>query len=388
MKKYLCLVLFLLLSIPVSVFAEDLCADGEVVLKDLVLKKTEGLTEVLEDGEIINNKIKINLKMYEVGDSAVYKFTVENNSNQEFLVDTKTLMNQDPYIVYDLVGQDNSNIVEKKTEKKFTLTVTYQNEAEKTSFKAGKYDASKSFLLELRDPSLINPVTGSIFLSLLLTIILLTVGFLFVQNTKKRALLLLGLFLIPLVTFAYCKYDVDLELNVIIGYVKPNPCTYDGELVQGAEYVDGQYTYRFMQEGNLIYNTSISAYETGWQDMDIDGWGVALTDKDSPNPVTTTLCTSINDKPIVSMQAMFYGSQTSSIDTSSFDTSNVTNMRVMFMNCNQLNEIDVLNFDTSKVELFASLFNGCSKLKDLDLSNFEISQIIYQSNLNGIIFIK
>ena len=84
-----------------------------------------------------------------------------------------------------------------------------------------------------------------------------------------------------------------------------NSCTYEGELVQGAEYTNGEYTYRYMQEytGN------------GWSNVVDDGWGVTLTDKSSTSSVTTNLCTTINDKPIVSMSNMFAGSQASSINT-------------------------------------------------------------------------
>ena len=38
--------------------------------------------------------------------------------------------------------------------------------------------------------------------------------------------------------------------NIICGDIPPLPvinCTFDGELVQGAEYVNGQYTYRYKQ---------------------------------------------------------------------------------------------------------------------------------------------
>ena len=50
-------------------------------------------------------------------------------------------------------------------------------------------------------------------------------------------------------------------------------CTFDGELTQGAEYVNGQYTYRYMQEGKN------SSSGLAWKDMNADGWGVQLTDK-------------------------------------------------------------------------------------------------------------
>ena len=87
-------------------------------------------------------------------------------------------------------------------------------------------------------------------------------------------------------------------------------CTTTDALVNNLKFVDGQYTY--------TYNSSSQ------------GWSVVLTDKTSTDPVTTELCGTINDKPIVDMYYMFSNSKATSIDLSSFDTSNVTDMSGMF----------------------------------------------------------
>ncbi|MCI7559526.1 MAG: BspA family leucine-rich repeat surface protein, partial [Clostridium sp.] len=156
---------------------------------------------------------------------------------------------------------------------------------------------------------------------------------------------------------------IDLE-----EYIDPSPdpiyCTFDGELTQGAEYVNGQYTYRYKQQGD---------YSSGWQDITSDGWGVQLTDKDSTDAVTSKVCTYINNKPIVSMTMMFNGSQATSIDLSNFNTSNVTNMKSMF-DGTKATTIDVSKFDTSNVINMSYMFNG-SQATTLDLSNFDTSNV-------------
>ena len=97
---------------------------------------------------------------------------------------------------------------------------------------------------------------------------------------------------------------IDLE-----EYIDPSPapiyCTFDGELTQGAEYVNGQYTYRYKQEGSYNY----SGNDLVWSNISTDGWGVQLTDKTSTEPVTSKLCTYINNKPVVSMSSMFSNSK-------------------------------------------------------------------------------
>ena len=151
-------------------------------------------------------------------------------------------------------------------------------------------------------------------------------------------------------------------------------CTFDGKMVQGAEYTNGQYTYRYMQE----YKGS------NWGNIENDGWGVHLSDTTSTDPVTSRLCTSINDKPIVSMSYMFQKSKTTSIDTSSFNTSNVVSMYAMFADNSDLTNIDVSNFDTSNVITMEAMFFGCSGLIEINVTNFNTSNVTnMQAMFNG-----
>ncbi len=142
-------------------------------------------------------------------------------------------------------------------------------------------------------------------------------------------------------------------------------CKYDGELTQGSEYVNGQYTYRYKQESDL---------SNGWQNITLDGWGVTLTDKTSKDEVNSELCTYINDKPVVSMYGMFSDSDISSISTNSFDTSNVVDMSYMFSST-QISSIDLNTFNTSNVTNMEGMFSFNSELIELDLSTFDTSNV-------------
>ena len=148
-------------------------------------------------------------------------------------------------------------------------------------------------------------------------------------------------------------------------------CTTTDTLTQGLQYVNGQYTYKYMQEGK--YADSGLA----WQNITSDGWGVQLTDKASTNAVTSKVCTYINNVPITSMSYMFAYSQATTLDVSNFDTSNVTNMRSMFSN-SQATTLDVSNFDTSNVTYMNIMF-GNSQATTLDLSNFNTTNVTNMS---------
>ena len=131
-------------------------------------------------------------------------------------------------------------------------------------------------------------------------------------------------------------------------------CATTDTLTNGLKFVDGQYTY--------TYNS------------DLQGWSVVLTDKTSTDPVTTELCGTINDKPIVSMNNMFNGSKATSIDLSSFDTSKVIDMWAMFQ-YSAATTLDLSSFDTSNVTDMCSMFWGNKATEIKGLENFNTSKV-------------
>ena len=164
-------------------------------------------------------------------------------------------------------------------------------------------------------------------------------------------------------------------------YVENTPiyCTFDGDMVQGAEYVNGQYTYRYMQQSTGSWDENSQKVLYSWENIDTDGWGVQLTNRDSADPITTKLCTYINNKPIVSMVNMFSNSQSTAIDLSSFNTSNVTNMDGMFA-YSKATSLDLSSFDTKNVTNMSYMFD-CSLATALDLSSFNTSNVTDMTNM-------
>ena len=137
-------------------------------------------------------------------------------------------------------------------------------------------------------------------------------------------------------------------------------CTTSDTLVKNLKFIDGQYTY--------TYNGST-------------GWSVQLTDSNSADPVTTELCSTINDKPIVDMTAMFMSSKATSIDLSSFDTSNVVDMSGMFSYTSGVNSLDLSGFDTSNVTVMRSMFNTCYAKTIIFGDNFDTSNVTDMSSM-------
>ena len=77
---------------------------------------------------------------------------------------------------------------------------------------------------------------------------------------------------------------------------------------------------------------------------------------------------------VVDMSYMFdYCTKLTSIDVSSFDTSNVTLMNSLFYHCDKLIELDLTNFNTDKVTNLTNTFGECWNLKTIKLGRFNMS---------------
>ena len=83
-----------------------------------------------------------------------------------------------------------------------------------------------------------------------------------------------------------------------------------------------------------------------------------------------------NTSNVTNMGYMFDGcSKLTSLDVSGFNTSNVTNMRSMFSGCSGLTSLDVSGFNTSNVTSMGFMFKDCSSLTSLDVSGFNTSNV-------------
>lgn len=85
-----------------------------------------------------------------------------------------------------------------------------------------------------------------------------------------------------------------------------------------------------------------------------------------------------NTSKVTTMTDMFQRCDSlTSLDLSSFNTSNVTDMDFMFYGCKSLAEINLSNFNTLKVTTMRSMFENCSALATINLnsSNFNTSNV-------------
>lgn len=80
----------------------------------------------------------------------------------------------------------------------------------------------------------------------------------------------------------------------------------------------------------------------------------------------------LNTSKVTTMHGMFLNcTSLKSLDLSAFETSNVEDFGYMFWKCNRLESLDVSSFDTSAATNMHAMFTLCKKLKTIDLTNFE-----------------
>ena len=375
MKKFILPVLLFLMFIPFYVNAET-CDTDKITISSITMENKSDNVEELEAATVSGKNINLNLFMSNVGDTIKYKITIKNDSNEDYLFDKNSFNIESDYINYSLESSNNSNIVKKKSSKTMYLNIQYRNEVPSELLESGSYNDNKNMKVILSTGDIIkNPKTGVHFYALFLIIILIvsTLLYMFLKKKKyvKYMILLIGTAIIlPVSVYALCKCEIIVSSNITIG--NEIPCHYNGNLIQGAEYVYGQYTYRYMQKREYV-EVEPGSFGLGWVNSDQDGWAVILTDLDSTAPVTTNICRSINGKNVVNMHGLFSGSQAEAIDLSSFTNLHVTDMAEMF-SWTAVKHLDLTHLDTSDVEKMSQMFQS-AEAEELDISSFNTSKV-------------
>ena len=92
----------------------------------------------------------------------------------------------------------------------------------------------------------------------------------------------------------------------------------------------------------------------------------------------------LNTSEVTIMSGMFVDCEKlSQLNLSSFNTEKVQDMCAMFLDCSSLTFLNLSNFNTEKVENMTEMFCGCSSLSSLDLSSFNTEKVQYMSGMFG-----
>ena len=101
-----------------------------------------------------------------------------------------------------------------------------------------------------------------------------------------------------------------------------------------------------------------------------------------PNSVVEASFKGSNTSNVTNMESMFVNCYSlTSLNLRRFNTSNVTSMEWMFMACSGLESLDLNGWNTSDVTNMGYMFSGCTSLTSLDLSGWNTSKVTFSTSM-------
>ena len=225
MKRVLLFIIIFILFIPILVNAE-ICDNNKISISSITMDNIVGDVEEINPATASGRVVNLNLNMINVGDNIQYKIVVKNDSNEDYELDRNSLNIESNYLNYKIETDDNTNIVKAKSSKTINLNVEYNKAVPDSAYQNGVFSDEVTMKVNLSSEELNNPiknpVTGVRYLIfILLVIFILSIVFIKYSN-KRKLVLLVGLFLIPISVKALCKVDISINSSVVIE--KPIQC--------------------------------------------------------------------------------------------------------------------------------------------------------------------
>ena len=180
-----------------------------------------------------------------------------------------------------------------------------------------------------------------------------------------------------------CIYDKQKdEIDLLHHFNEDTNNWYDNAknaYIEGKNNINERNIDIFINDKKIIFNTKYKSKEIG--DIKVKfKFNKLLTSTSYMfrccSSLTSIDLSSFNSSNVNNMRGMFYScSSLKSVNLSSFNTNNVNNMRGMFKKCTSLQSLDLSSFDITKANNLDSMFANCYNLKFLDLSSFDTTNI-------------
>lgn len=120
----------------------------------------------------------------------------------------------------------------------------------------------------------------------------------------------------------------------------------------------------------------------GWNEFTNLKDGFYLESINNSEYITQIDLSEYNTSEITNMSLMFSGCLSlKELCLDNFNTSNVVDMFGMFSLCVSITKLDLSKFDTRNVRNVGYMFNVCDSLVELDLSNFTVDNVNYMTNM-------
>jgi surface protein len=422
MKEKIIILLLIILFMPVFVKAAETCNPDDVKITSIELNDTRGNIEEVNNATGDNNKVNLDLKMNVPGDTIEYKLVLTNTSESDYEFDEGSLNIDKDNVNYEIVYDDDSNIVGAGQQKAVYLRVSYKNKIEATNLNNGIYNSQSNVVVNLLNNSLNNPPTGDKiikYVTILIVSIVLSVALFKAHKSISLMILIIpviSLFNLTPKVIATCKCSLEVESNITIDEKE-------------AKFLPGQEVNVKMKKlsgddtstnnfNTLDYNV-VSILKSDIEPLDINKEEKnVVSTSDSPYPIYmwfdngTIYWWSEDKTPALNEDAsyMLYAlknikdisgvenfdlTNTSSLkrffcssgienvtSLTKWNTSNITNISDLFYNSLIISADGIENWNTSNVEDMSYMFSLNIELNDVSaIKNWNVSKVKKMNNM-------
>ena len=192
---------------------------ADIEIKDIeLIEKSEGVTE-LEKPTFKGLNVSFNLSFTLPNDSAKYKVTIKNNSNEEYLLEEKETFSEGEYIKYS-ISYNDAKTIKAGEEKEASMVVTYDKEIPVEAFNDdGTYTEKNNYILDISSGEE-NPYTRSNMSYIVVGVLVLSLIIAIVAYQKKKALLVfiisLSILSVPFVVYGLRRFQFNVNTNIHI----------------------------------------------------------------------------------------------------------------------------------------------------------------------------
>ena len=212
-----------LLALVAIVLMPNVYAAKDVTIESIELvDKSTAVTE-LSKPTVKGLNVSFDLSFSDLDDFAKYKIVLDNPTNEDYEVAKENEFKTSEYLQYTYEFDKDTNIVKKNSKLTMYINIKYNKAVPSNKLTDGKYVEANEMAITLGNNNadkIVNPKTGN---SILLTVAVLAgvialsvVLYKKTSNKKYLNVMLLGLILIPIGTFALQKLQVNVATKVTI----------------------------------------------------------------------------------------------------------------------------------------------------------------------------
>ena len=212
-----------LLALVVIMLIPNVYAAKDVTIESIELvDKSTAVTE-LSEPTVKGLNVSFDLSFSDLDDFAKYKIVLDNPTNEDYEVAKENEFKTSEYLQYTYEFDKDTNIVKKNSKLTMYINIKYNKAVPSNKLTEGKYVEANEMAITLGNNNadkIVNPKTGN---SIILTVVVLAgvialsvVLYKKTSNKKYLNVMLLGLVLIPIGTFALQKLQVNVATKVTI----------------------------------------------------------------------------------------------------------------------------------------------------------------------------